>query len=344
MVYSGEPLIEVSRDGVGILSDSVLRKIDCKGARGEKTISATLMTALEGCRACWVVGNLVFPEAIEEPADNAKRRGSLFHKVMEDFYHLAPEDRNGQTLRETAVNVLDSEEFRDFQANDDALRWLDEAVRGYLNVDRDPRRVNIAEWTTDWGRTVPGLEVSVSWKPEGVKRKCFGFIDRLQEWQGRLFIEDYKTSRKAKWYKFNPARPDADPEHGLGGARQQAFYTLMVEQAERERGSGRPVEAARLIFPLADGGVSVKVEDIHAPGFREKVVQDVRATDERMDDLHRSEFAEFKPGVLCAWCPLVKLCPAAAGLESRFTAEKFVKAREGQPEFADYGSAIVRGR
>ena len=344
MVYSGEPLIEVSRDGVGILSDTVLRKIDCKGERGEKTISATLMTALEGCRASWVANALVFPEAIEEPADNAKRRGSLFHKVMEDFYRLAPEDRNGQTLRETAVNVLDSEEFRDFQANDDALRWLDEAVRGYLKVDRDPRRVNIAEWTTDWGRTVPGLEVAVSWKPEGVKRKCFGFIDRLQEWQGRLFIEDYKTSRKAKRYKFNPARPDDDPEHGVGGARQQAFYTLMVEQAERERGSGRPVEAARLIFPLADGGVSVKVEDIHSPEFREKVVQDVRATDERMDNLHRSEFAEFKPGVLCAWCPLVKLCPAAAGLESRFTAEKFVKAREGQPEFADYGSAIVRGR
>ena len=343
-LYSGEPLIEVSRDGVGILSDSVLRKIDCKGERGEKTISATLMTALEGCRASWVVGNLVFPEAIEEPADNAKRRGSLFHKVMEDFYHLAPEERNGQTLRETAVNVLESDEFKDFQENDDALRWLDEAVRGYLNVDRDPRRVNIAEWTTDWGRTVPGLEVAVSWKPEGVKRKCFGFIDRLQEWRGRLFIEDYKTSRKAKQYKFDPKHPDADPEHALGNARQQAFYTLMVEQAERERGSGRPVEAARLIYPLADGGVSVKVEDIHAPGFREKVVQDVRATDERMDDLHRSEFAEFKPGVLCSWCPLVKLCPAAAGLESRFTAEKFVKARESQPEFADYGSAIVRGR
>ena len=118
----------------------------------------------------------------------------------------------------------------------------------------------------------------------------------------------------------------------------------MVERAERARGSDRPVEAARLIFPLADGGVSVKVEDIHAPGFREKVMRDVRATDERMDDLHRSEFAEFKPGVLCSWCPLVKLCPAAAGLESRFTAEKFVKARESQPEFADYGSAIVRGR
>ena len=343
-LYSGEPLIEVSRDGVGILSDSVLRKIDCKGARGEKTISATLMTALEGCRASWVANALVFPEAIEEPADNAKRRGSLFHKVMEDFYRLAPEERNGQTLRETAVNVLESEEFRDFQDNTDALGWLDEAVRGYLNVDRDPRRVNIAEWTTDWGRTVPGLEVAVSWKPEGVKRKCFGFIDRLQEWRGRLFIEDYKTSRKAKRYKFNPARPDDDPEHGVGGARQQAFYTLMVEQAERERGTNRPVEAARLIFPLADGGVSVKVEDIHSPGFREKVVQDVRATDDRMDDLHRSEFAEFKPGVLCSWCPLVKLCPAAAGLESRFTAEKFVKARESQPEFADYGSAIVRGR
>lgn len=343
-LYSGEPLIEVSRDGVGILSDSVLRKIDCKGERGEKTISATLMTALEGCRASWVVGNLVFPEAIEEPADNAKRRGSLFHKVMEDFYRLAPEERNGRTLRKTATDVLESDEFKDFQDNDDALRWLDEAVRGYLNVDRDPRRVNIAEWTTDWGRTVPGLEVAVSWKPDGVKRKCFGFIDRLQEWQGKLFIEDYKTSKKAKQYKFDPKHPDADPEHGLSGARQQAFYTLMVEQAERERGSGRPVEAARLIFPLADGGVSVKVENIHSPVFREKVMRDIRATDERMDDLHRSEFAEFKPGVLCSWCPLVKLCPAAAGLESSFTAEKFVKARESQPEFADYGSAIIRGR
>ena len=343
-LYSGEPLIEVSRDGVGILSDSALRKIDCTGARGEKTISATLMTALEGCHARWVVGNLVFPEAIEEPADNAKRRGSLFHKVMEDFYRLAPEERNGRTLRKTATDVLESDEFKDFRDNGDALRWLDEAVRGYLNVDRDPRRVNIAEWTTDWGRTVPGLEVAVSWKPEGVNRKCFGFIDRLQEWQGKLFIEDYKTSWKAKQYKFDPAHPDADPEHGLGGARQQAFYAMMVERAERERGSNRPVHAARLIFPLADGGVSVKVEDVHDPGFREKVERDIRATDARMDELHDSGFAGFEPGPLCAWCPLVKLCPAAAGVEARFSAEKFVKAREGQPEFADYGSAVVRGR
>ncbi len=65
-----------------------------------------------------------------------------------------------------------------------------------------------------------------------------------------------------------PARPDADPSIGLGGARQQAFYTLMVERAERERGPS-PGCGQRLIFPLADGGVSVKVEDIHAPGFRE---------------------------------------------------------------------------
>lgn len=343
-LYSGEPIIEVSRDGVGILSDTILRKIDCTGARGEKTISATLMSALEGCRASWVVGNLVFPEAIEEPADNPKRRGSLFHKVMEDFYRLEPGERNAQSLRETAVNVLDSDEFKDFHGNEAVLLWLDEAVRGYLNVDRDPRRVNIAEWTTDWGRTVPGLEVAVSWQPEGVKRKCFGFIDRLQEWHGRLFIEDYKTSRSAKRYRFNPSRPDADPDHGLAGARQQAFYAMMVERAERERGSNRPVHAARLIFPLADGGVSVKVEDVHDPGFREKVERDIRVTDARMDELHDSGFAGFEPGPLCAWCPLVKLCPAAAGVEARFSAEKFVKAREGQPEFADYGSAVVRGR
>ncbi len=102
------------------------------------------------------VGNLVFPEAIEEPADNAKRRGSLFHKVMEDFITFAPE-RSQRASSCARVGVLESDEFKDFQENDDALRWLDEAVRGYLNVDRDPRRVNIAEWTTVEAHC-PGLE------------------------------------------------------------------------------------------------------------------------------------------------------------------------------------------
>ncbi len=37
-----------------------------------------------------------------------------------------------------------------------------------------------------WGRTVPELRKAVSWKPEG-GAQVFGFVDRLQEWHGKLF-------------------------------------------------------------------------------------------------------------------------------------------------------------
>ncbi len=68
---------------------------------------------------------------------------------------------------------FESDEFKDLSWRTTMLLGgLMRLCAAGLNVDRD-LAANIAEWTTDWGAHCPWVEVAVSWKPEGVKRKSF---------------------------------------------------------------------------------------------------------------------------------------------------------------------------
>lgn len=189
-----EPALTLSKDGLRIAS------ADVSAALEKKKLSASLITGLEGCHARWLFDTFVSRDLVAEEPDNAARRGSLFHKVMEDFFALPPNERTKDRLNAVVNTVLQGEEFKDMLGYPEAMQWLKQAIRNYYDMGAKPERVKVAripEVTRD-GRPYEknGLEIFVKGNIGGTKRDILGFIDRLVVDQRRmdeaLIIEDWK--------------------------------------------------------------------------------------------------------------------------------------------------------
>ena len=298
----------MSYDGISITSAEIAEKLE------KKKISASLVTdLLQGCPAAWVAKSFVLRDNIEEEPDNALRRGSMFHKVMEDFFAHPAEERTAKLIKSLVHEVLNEGEFADLGQQPEAVKWLRGAVNGYWNMEEKPEEVVIAEIPTKRGNK-PGLEVFVAGQIGEASRSSLGFIDRVSQTEdGGVRVEDWKSGAKAK--VWNPKTKSTD---GLGEARQQIIYTMLLEQM------GVNVTGARLIFPVAGKIVNVDTTD---EAFRKRVVADVEEADRKLDVLIETNKFEFSPSALCAWCPLAKLCPEAQILPN----PKMRKAFDSQP-------------
>lgn len=189
-----EPALTLSKDGLRIAS------ADVSAALEKKNLSASLITGLEGCHARWLFDTFVSRDLVAEEPDNAARRGSLFHKVMEDFFAIPPNERTKERLNAVVNSVLQGEEFKDMLGYPEAMQWLKQAIRNYYDMGARPEKVRVAripEVTRD-GRPYEknGLEIFVKGNIGGTKRDILGFIDRLVVDQRRvdeaLIIEDWK--------------------------------------------------------------------------------------------------------------------------------------------------------
>ena len=309
-----EPALTLSKDGLRIAS------ADVSAALEKKNLSASLITGLEGCHARWLFDTFVSRDLVAEEPDNAARRGSLFHKVMEDFFAIPPAERTKERLNAVVNSVLQGE-FKDMLGYPEAMQWLKQAIRNYYDMGARPERVKVAripEVTRD-GRPYEknGLEIFVKGNIGGTKRDILGFIDRLVVDQRRvdeaLIIEDWKTGAKVKRWKAHTKSTD-----GLGETRQQVIYSMLLEQRDLT------VSGARLIYPVAKEIVDVNLRDEE---FKDRVVEDVKHADAALDVLQESNEFAFTPGFLCSWCALVNICPSA----DRKGFDKAVKAREQQP-------------
>lgn len=312
---SNEKLIVMHPGGVSVSSEKVAQKL------AKKNISPSLITGLNKCAASWLADTFVIRDLIEEEPDNAARRGTLFHKVMEDFFALPKEERTHETLKETYTAVLASDEFKDMAEMREAVVWLRRAINNYLNMGAQPQRVNVATVTDAKGRVHPGLEVFVKGQIGNARRPTLGFIDRLVAVtpdSSTVLIEDWKTGGTAK--RWNPATKSDD---GLGEARQQVIYSMLLEQEY-----GKKVAGARLIFPMAlDPKWKASKEkdeskpeykptlvevDVKDEAFRARVVRDVEEADKKLDMMIEANEFPYTPNFLCAWCPLARICPAAS--------------------------------
>lgn len=309
-----EKKIYLDRNGMHIGSPEIAEKIQ------KKKISASMISALEGCHAQWLAGTFVIPDLMEEEPDNAMTRGSLFHSVMEEFFKLEPEERTKETLNEVTAEVLSKPEYIHFRVIPDAITWLKTAIRNYYDfLEENPKEVRVAQID---GKL--GLERFVSGKIGNSERSTLGFIDRIvedPENPGSVIVEDWKTGANAK--KWNPKTKSDD---GLKEARQQVLYSLLLEQ------SGEDVSGARLLFPMAKTIVDVDTEDVD---FRKRVVADVEKTDRTLDSLIESNDFEFKPNFLCSFCPLSKICPSAMlknHIKKDGTPSKLKLAFDNQPD------------
>ncbi len=136
-----EPLVEITKDGLRVISTEVSEKL------AKKKLSASAITGLQGCPASWLANSFVTNLIVEQEPDNAARRGSMFHQVMENFFALPKEQRTQKAMKEQVRAVLASDEYKDLAEIRDAVLWLRAAVNGYYNMhaDADPSEVVIAE-------------------------------------------------------------------------------------------------------------------------------------------------------------------------------------------------------
>lgn len=144
MAKINEPLVKVTQEGLQVISKQVSEKL------AKKKLSASTISGLQGCPASWLSNSFVIPEIVESEPDNAARRGSMFHQVMENFFALPAEERTHESMRQEVKNVLASDEYKDLAEIRDAVLWLRGAVNGYYNMkaDSDPSEVVIAEIET----------------------------------------------------------------------------------------------------------------------------------------------------------------------------------------------------
>lgn len=293
-----EPLMAVSNAGLSVISETVAAKLQ------KKNLSPSLITSLrDGCPASWVAGSFVIPELIPQEDDNPASRGSLFHKVMEVVFALPWEERDRERIDSVILEVLETDEFSSFKGNEDALEWLQNAVNGYYRMGGNPKKVQVASYQRkEDAEPKLGLEVFVKGKIGNAKRDTLGFIDRLAvdqnpENEEGVIIEDWKTGAKAKVWN-----PKTKSTEGLAEARQQVIYSMLLKQ------SGVNVTGARLIYPVARKVVAVETAN---EKFNEEVIEAINETDEALTTMIETNLFEYRPSILCAWCPLAKICPAA---------------------------------
>ena len=291
------PAAAITNEGIEILDPSILERID------RKELSASLVSNLLGCPARWVAESFITKELIPETDDTPSTRGRLFHRVMEHLFALDEEERTRENIPGLIELTLQEKDYRHFAKNGEALEWLRETIDKYYRMGGRPKFVKVANYRRT-GEKEPslGLEVEVYGKIGETKRNIKGYVDRLTEDRtdpSKVIIEDWKTGKeKPKW---NPATKD---EKGLSEARQQTIYSLLL------RADGIEVSGARLIYPAAMKMVEVDIDDER---IIKRAIEDVELADRLLSEAQEQNLFKFSPPeVLCAWCPLAKICPKAS--------------------------------
>lgn len=185
-----EILVSMDYEGVHLVHPKIVEDFE------KKSISASLITGIETCPAKWAIGSFVESQIIEQEPDNAARRGSLFHQIMENFFALPAEERTTKRVKEEVENVLHSDEYVDLSTNPEVIAWVRDAVNGYYSMGAKPQNIKIAKLSVRGQEPQNGLEIFVKGKIGKAKRKTLGFIDRVTEntkkADGSIVVEDWK--------------------------------------------------------------------------------------------------------------------------------------------------------
>lgn len=181
-----EPVLLFDDEGISVIDDEILDKIN------NKNISPSMITGITQCPSKWVAETFVIRDMIEQDPSGPAMRGTLFHKVMEDFFALPKDERTKQKLKTLMRQTLDLPEFEKMKENKENISWLINAVKKYYDMGAKPQLVDVAQIpkTDKEGneKIVNGLEIFVKGKLGKSERNTLGFIDRLV----------YDNSKKAK--------------------------------------------------------------------------------------------------------------------------------------------------
>lgn len=282
-----DKLVKVTEKGIVILDEDLMNEVK------KKNLSASMVSSFFQCPADWLMDSFILPK-IEHEEPIYFERGHIFHETMEKFFALPKDERNPQVLSQLA-GVVVKEDYPHVMNNPETLKWVREALVGYLETGFNYKDVEIAQIPKRKNAPLePGLELFVRGKLGNTKRQVVGFVDRVDQLpDGSLQIVDYKTGKKI--HPFDPNKPISQ-SNDFGYWRQQLAYTMLLEQ------DGFNIGGAKLEFPIAKGEVVI---DVNNQELRNQVIKDFEAVDQALTKAIEENFFPFHGHFFCSWCGLL---------------------------------------
>ena len=252
--------INIQDNGVYILDENIKKEIK------KKKLSASLIDSWLKSPADWVLNTYIYP-LVSDKKETALYRGSMFHKVMEDFFALEPSERTEKEDRE----------------------WIQSTVLSYLRMNYDYQNEQIARIYLN-GEEKSGIELFVSGKIGESERQVLGFIDKILDGPNGFIVQDWKSGAKVN--NYDPTKPISE-SNPFDYWRQQTLYSMLLEKR------GFKVDKASLIFPRAETEVFV---DIHSDKVKAQVIKDVEQVDKELEyAINNNFFFPFKKGKYNKW-------------------------------------------
>lgn len=290
-------------------------KYDVAGT-GARAVSPTSLELLSKCPLSWFykrVLELKLPDDPEyDPAMwlDPLKRGSLLHKVFEDFvkvYRGRQADIRHDAASVELLEIADAAlaELRETDPAPSETVFLAErqeihqAARSFLSMERG--LVGHAAAPT-WGEVEWKIDGVVIALPDGSELRCYGFIDRIDTLaSGARLVVDYKTGSPYPYRK-------ASKEGPLNGGRQlqPALYAAALTAA-----SGVRVERFEYRFPTAKGRNLIVAHHATELGVGLGIVPGV------LEPLRNGAFLPTMSDADCRFCDHAEICRVKGSEEVR---------------------------
>lgn len=289
MAEEKKKLLKVYGSGIEIIDDDLYKKVD------GGNLSASMANSFLACPADWFLDKYILP-LIEHEEPIFFARGTAYHKVMEHFFTLPPEERDPHSLAKLTMTTMQSE-YPDLAADPESVDWMKDAIRDYLRMGFKYKEDIIPQVRIGNRNPQIGLELFLKGK-FNTKRPIVGFVDKLalqEDMLGnpRMVMQDWKTGKTV--HRYDPNKPISS-SNSFDYPRQQTLYAMLLEK------SGIQLADASLIFPVANAVIDI---DFKNEQIRSQAVADIQKLDVRLDECIKKNFFPFTPAIFCNWCHLL---------------------------------------
>lgn len=246
-------------------------------------LSSTVIKGFLSCPA-----NYVYEKTVPYNPSSAASVGTSFHKIMEEFYSLEPEERD-----ESHLDLLRDEVIK--ENGEEAERPLIQedldgyfAAKDYLTGAPMDHKSLICD-------TEKFFRVYLNPLGASFAKPAYCLLDRLDYREdGNLYIIDYKTSATAG----NPTETSL----GINGYLPQLiFYKWAVEQK-----LGREVEAVMICAPTADEEHKYSKVDVNSLESQRQVIEQVREFEREAEKAHETNLFHGCDRPYCQTCRKIR--------------------------------------
>lgn len=280
--------ITVTREGVQFNSPELRAEVN------KKKLSPSMIDSWLQGPADWAMSSFVEPKVQLEESIHLVR-GSWFHRVMEMFFKLTPEQRSDKefalTVLKRIMNKVTKEEFPEMiTPTKENLVWLQQLVHNYIfeMPDHDWQHEKVAK-VFAMGQQKDGLELFVQGQVGNCTRKVLGFVDKIIETDEGLEVQDWKSGQM---YPYDPNLPISD-DNSFGYWRQQILYALVMKEM------GMNATSACLIFPKSKSTTWV---DLNNEEAIQRAIADAEQVDRELNEaIENDYFFPFKEHKYNGW-------------------------------------------